>query len=87
MTLGKKRLGKIVRPAGFGAFDLLERGLDVVAGRLRLAARDKVIDVSETLVDLFFVTRVTAQKKIVHVVAVQHDLVAHRLDHANIFAR
>ena len=87
VALGKQRLGKIVGPACFGAFDLNQRGLEAVAVGLRLATLDQVVDVSKPLVDLFFVAGIAAQEKIVHVVAVQHDLVAHRLDGANVFKR
>ena len=87
VALGEKRLGKIVGPACFGAFDLNEGGLDAVARGLRLTALDQVVDVAEALVDLFLVAGIAAEKKIVHVVAVQHDLVAHGLDGAHVFER
>ena len=77
MPLGKQRLGKIVGPTCFGAFDLNQRGFKAVVVGLRLATLDQVVDVSKSFVDLFFVAGIAAQEEIVHVVAVQHDLVAH----------
>ncbi len=77
MALGKERLGKIVGPACFGALDLNQSGFKAVVAGLRLAALDQVVDVAEAFVDLFFVAGIAAQEEIVHVVAVQHDLVAH----------
>src|SRR5271155_2951924 len=74
VALGKKRLGEIIGPACFGAFDLNQSGFKAIAAGLRLATLDQVVDVSKAFVDLLFVAGIPAQEEIVHVVAVQHDL-------------
>src|SRR2546429_7071985 len=79
MTLGNQRLGEIVGPAGFGAFDLDKGGVDGVVGRLCFAALDEVGHVGEAFVDLVLITRVATKEEIVHVEAIRHDLVAHGL--------
>ena len=80
MALGNQRLREIVRPTHFGAFDLNQSGVDGLVGDLRFSALDEVGHVGKTLVDLLFVAGISAQEKVVHVEAVHHDLVAHRLD-------
>ena len=83
MALGQQGFRKVVGPAYFSGFHLRERGLQIVRPVLSCAALDGVGNVHETFVDLFFITGVAAQKIIIEVQAVQHDLVTHGFNRAN----
>ena len=87
MTLGNQGLGKIVGPTGFGALDLNEGRVNGIVGGLSLAALDHVGHVGEALVDFLFVAGIAAEEKVVHVEAVQHDLVPHGFNRANTLER
>src|SRR5260370_17369374 len=83
MALGDERLGKVVGPTGFGALDLDESGAHSFTGGIRFAALNLVYDVRQTLVDLFFVAGIAAEKELIHIEAIQHNLIAHGFDSAN----
>ena len=88
MALGQQGFCKIVGPACFGAFHLDERGLQQLSGRVWASPRLMVSAMStRSLVDLFFIARIAAQKIIIEIQAVQHDLVAHGFNGANAFER
>ncbi len=83
MALGDERLGKIVGPACFGALDLDQSGANGVGGGARLTALNLVDNVRQTFVHLFLIAGIAAEKEIIHVEAIQHDLVTHGSDGAN----
>src|SRR6266704_2446928 len=85
MALGDERLGEIVSPTGFGALHLNESGADGFVGGLRFTALDDVGDVVQALRDSIFVTRIAAEEKVIHVEAIQHDLVTHGFNSADAF--
>ena len=83
VALGDQGFGKIVSPTGFGAFHLDQRGANHVIAGLRFTTLDEIGNVGEPFVDLLFVARVAAEEEVVHVKAIQHDLIAHGLDGAH----
>jgi hypothetical protein len=74
VALGEERLGEIVSPTGFGTFDLDQGGAKRVRAGLSFATLETVGEVGHALVDLFFVAGITAEKKIIQVQAIEHDL-------------
>src|SRR5260370_9833092 len=83
MALGDERLGKVVGPTGFGALDLDESGAHSFTGGIRFAALNLVYDVRQTLVDFFFIAGIAAETEIIHIEAIQHNLISHGFDSAN----
>src|SRR5260370_11183972 len=83
MALGDEGLGKVVGTTGFGALDLDESGAYGFAGGIRFAALNLVYDVRQTLVHFFFIAGIAAEKEIIHVEAIQHNLIAHGFDSPN----
>src|SRR5260370_38451363 len=79
MALGDERLCKIIGPAGFRALDLDQRSANGFAGGLRLAPLDLVDDVRHPFVHPLFIAWIAAEEEILHVEAIQYDLVAHGL--------
>ena len=84
-ALGDQRLGKVVGPAGFRTLNLDQGGADGFAGGLRFAALDLVGDVRQTFTHFLFIAGIAAKEEIIHVEAIQHDLIAHGFDGANAF--
>src|SRR5712692_2376661 len=80
---GDQRLCKIIAPAGFRTLNLDQGGADRFAGGLRFSALDLVGDVRQTLVHFLFIAGIAAEEKIIHVEAIQHDLIAHGFNGAN----
>src|SRR6266700_4611434 len=85
MALGDERLGEIVSPTGFGALHLNESGAYGFVGGLRFTALDDVGDVVQASSDSIFVARIAAEEKVIHVEAIQHDLVTHGFNSADAF--
>ena len=85
MALGDQRLCKVVGPAGFRTLNLDEGGANGFTGGLRFSALDLVDDIHQTLGHFLFIAGIAAEEEIIHVQAVQHDLVAHGFDGANAF--
>jgi len=83
MPLGDKRLGKVVSPTGFGAFDLDQGRANGFAGGVRFAALNLINNVRQALVHFLFIAGIAAKEEIIHVEAVQHDLITHGFDGAN----
>src|SRR6266851_4587266 len=83
MALGDEWFGEIVGPACLRALDLDQSGANRLVGGLRLTTLDLVGDVRQTLVHFFLISRISAEEEIIHVEAIQHDLVAHEFDGAN----
>src|SRR5258708_149632 len=83
MALGDQRLGKIVGPACFRTLDLDQGSADGFIGSVRFAALDLVDDVGQTLVHSVFITGIAAEEEVIHVEAIQHDLIAHGFDGTN----
>src|SRR5216684_1467113 len=83
MALGDQRLGKIVGPACFRTLDLDQGSADGFIGSVRFAALDLVDDVGQTLVHSVFIAGIAAEEEVIHVEAIQHDLIAHGFDGTN----
>jgi len=83
MALGDQGLGKVIGPAGFGTLDLDQSSANGFAGGLRFAALDLVCDIRQTLIHFLFIAGIAAEEEIIHVEAIQHDLIAHGFDGAN----
>src|SRR5258708_77307 len=77
MALGEQRLGEIVVPVGFGAFDLNQIGAQQVRGGLRFATLENVGQIVDAFIDFFLVARVAAEQEIVEIQAVKHNLQAY----------
>ena len=74
MPFRKQGLGKIVRPIGFRAFYLDERCANYVVGGLRFTLLQCVGQFGDSLIDLLFVPRISAEQEIIEVQAVEHNL-------------
>ncbi len=83
MALGDQRLGKIISPACFSTLDLDESGADGFSGGIRFAAFDLVNNIGQTLIHFLFIAGIATEEEIIHVEAIQHDLIAHRLNSTN----